>query len=181
MAGGSLEPIRPVLSQRGGAVGWAPLDANEVLSRRCCVCTAGLKPPELRCSNNFNPRSSPPLPALCSPLLRPRQRINRGQLLQPNGGSAPSLVNSQTNGGVYSSAVEPKLGTAALQTHDLGKLINLLCIFTAFFFFFPSLSDPRGDGRQTAVAYMFRHPWKHNEIRVWVHHTPSNNLQSEKQ
>lgn len=98
--GGGLALIRPVLSQHARYVYSAVRDSNEVPAWRCCVCTTGLKPPELRCSNNFNahffsPSFSPPsaLPLL----LRSRHWISRGQLLWPNEGSARSLVNSQTN------------------------------------------------------------------------------------
>lgn len=41
------------------------------IQRRCCVCTTGLKSPELRCSDNFFL-----LPTSCSPLLPSRHRIN---------------------------------------------------------------------------------------------------------
>lgn len=126
VAGCRLELIRPVLSQHARSVGSARLDSNEVPTRRCCVCTAGLKPPELRCSNNFNLHFSIFFsPPSCSSLLCSRHRINRanfsGQTKDRRRASLTpkqtSLKNSRGGGGVYSSAVEPELSTPPVYKH----------------------------------------------------------------
>lgn len=90
----SLESARQV-----GRVGSALLDSNEVPTRRCCVCTAGLKPPELRCSHNFNPHFFFFLLATpCSPLLCSRHRINRANFSgQTKDRRRASLTPKQTS------------------------------------------------------------------------------------
>lgn len=131
-----LELISFVLSQHAefvglaGALGW---DSNELWTLRCSAHALRLKPPELRCSNNSNPCGFLRL-WIKQKYFLANEATHRASLTpeQISIKLVQIFIPLQTNYISGSTSLIYWHMEPFLCTGHLGKLINLLCIFTAF-------------------------------------------------